>query len=61
MGCGSRAGKMQQHASGKPAVNAESGHFALLQRNVCALLILGPIFLVIGSLLFCRRMKNGAR
>ena len=23
MGCGSRAGKMQQHASGKPAVNAE--------------------------------------
>lgn len=38
-----------------------SGHFALLQRNVCALLILGTIFLVIGSLLFCRRMKNGAR
>ena len=24
MGCGSRAGKMQQHASGKPAINAEA-------------------------------------
>ena len=23
MGCGSRAGKMQQHASGKPAINEE--------------------------------------
>lgn len=37
-----------------------SGHFALLQRNVCALLILGTIFLVIGSVLYCRRMKDGA-
>ena len=26
MGCGSRAGKMQQHASGKPAINEEVCH-----------------------------------
>ena len=33
MGCGSRAGKMKQHASGKPAVNEELCRGVVVQRN----------------------------
>lgn len=37
-----------------------SGHFARLEQNICVLFIMGMIFLVIGSVLYGRRMKNGA-
>ena len=33
MGCGSRAGKMQQHASGKPAINEEVCRAAAVVRK----------------------------
>ena len=37
-----------------------SGHFARLEQNICVLFIMGMVFLVIGSVLYCRRMKDGA-
>lgn len=37
-----------------------SRHFARLEENVCVLFVMGMVFLIIGSILFCRRMKNGA-
>lgn len=36
-----------------------SGHFARLEQNICVLFIMGMVFLVIGSVLYCRRMKDG--
>ena len=37
-----------------------SGHFARLEQNICVLFIMGMVFLVIGSVLYCRRMKDRA-
>lgn len=35
-----------------------SRHFARLEENVCVLFVMGMVFLIIGSILFCRRMKE---